>query len=43
MHTVLKTQKLRKASIDDADPARKASAFVREVIVIEGPECSKAC
>jgi len=33
------TQKLRTPGIDEAVPAKKASAFVRDVIVIEGPAC----
>lgn len=30
-------QKLSTATIEDPEPARKAKAFVNEVIVIEGP------
>ncbi len=30
-------QKFLTATIEDPDPARKAKAFVRDVIVIEGP------
>ena len=35
-------QKLRTASRAELDPAKKASEFVKDVIVIEGPECRKA-
>ena len=42
MHTEQNMQKLRSASIEDTDPARKAKAFVIDVIVIEGPACYKA-
>ena len=39
MHAELKTQKLRKTGIEDVVPAKKARAFVIEVIVIDGPAC----
>ena len=32
-------QKLRNSGIDEVVPAKKASAFVIEVIVIDGPAC----
>lgn len=38
-HAELNMQKLRNSSIDEEVPARKASAFVIEVMVIEGPAC----
>ena len=42
MQAIQKTQKLRKASIDDLVPAKKASAFVNEVMVIDGPAWARA-
>ena len=42
MQTEQNMQKLRSASIDETDPARKAKAFVIDVIVIEGPACFRA-
>ncbi len=42
MHAMQKMQKLRKANIDDRVPAKKASAFVNEVMVIDGPAWARA-
>ena len=39
MHKAANWQKLFNAIRDVIEPSRKAKAFVKEVIVIEGPAC----
>ena len=41
MHVAAKRQKLLSAGTDVIAPKKKASAPVRDVIVIEGPACIK--
>ena len=43
MQVIQNMQKLRKASIEEYVPAKNASAFVKDVIVMDGPAWASDC